>query len=49
MYLDPTVTDIRDSFLKTESRSSEVLEKNAKLGPIERIIRDLIRIFAPLL
>ncbi|MBQ3015354.1 MAG: PLDc N-terminal domain-containing protein [Clostridia bacterium] len=45
---DPVIADIRDSFMKTESVSAEILPSEAKLGFCERVIRTLIRIFAPL-
>ena len=44
-----SVTAMRDGFLDTESKSCEILQKNARLRFHERIIRDLIRIFAPLM
>ena len=46
---DPVIMDIRDSFMKTEGVSAEIMPSEAKLGFSERIIRTLIRIFAPLL
>lgn len=46
---DPVIMDIRDSFMKTESVSTEISPGEAKPGFSERIIRTLIRIFAPLL
>ena len=49
IFKDRAVIDIRDSFMKTESVSLEILPEDAKLGFYERIIRTLIRIFAPLL
>ena len=44
-----SVLDIRESFMKTESVSGEILPSDAKLGISERIIRNLVRILAPLL
>jgi cardiolipin synthase len=44
-----TVSAMRDGFLDTQSKSHEILPKNARLRFHERIIRDLIRIFAPLM
>ena len=49
IYGDSVLADIRNSFLKTERRSPEVLAENAKLGIREKIARDVMRIFAPLL
>ena len=46
---DSVVKDIRDSFMLTESVSLEISQSEAKLGIAEKIIRTLIRIFAPLL
>ncbi len=46
---DHVVMDIRDSFMKTESVSTEISPNEAKPGFSERVIRILIRIFAPLL
>lgn len=43
------IEDIRESFMKTESVCGEILPSKAKLGLSERVIRNLIRIFAPLL
>ena len=43
------VEQIRESFMKTEGASGEILPSEAKMGFGERIIRNLIRIFAPLL
>lgn len=43
------VEDIRESFMRTQSVSGEILPSEVKLGMSERIIRNLIRIFAPLL
>ncbi len=49
MFGDPVITDIRNSFMKTESVSSEQLSSECHLNLRQKIIRDLIRIFAPLL
>ena len=49
VYGSESVSAMRDGFLDTESKSREILPKNARLRFHERIIRDLIRIFAPLL
>ena len=49
VYGSDAVAAMRDGFLDTESKSHEILPKNARLRFHERIIRDLIRIFAPLM
>ena len=49
IFNDPSVKEIRDSFMQTESVSLEILPSEAKLNLTEKIIRTLIRIFAPLL
>ena len=45
----PTVKDIRDEFLKTVSVSVEIDEDEAKLTFFEKLVKILIRLFAPLL
>jgi len=49
IYGDRVIPRMRDSFLKTEGASSEITPRDAHLGFAERICRDLIRVFAPLL
>ena len=49
MYRTPTVLDIREGFLKTVSVSNQKDSKDARLTLFEWIIRNLIKIFAPLL
>lgn len=49
MYSTPTVTEIRDEFMKTVSVSNLKDSKAVKLTPVEWIVRNIIRIFAPLL
>ena len=49
MFMCPEIIKMRDSFLKTEDSSHEILESDAKLGPFERIVKALVKIFAPLL
>ena len=49
MYGTPTVVNIRDEFMKTVSVSNQKDSKDAKLTLLEWIIRNLIKIFAPLL
>ena len=49
MYGTPTVLNIRDEFMKTVSVSNQKDSKDAKLTLLEWIIRNLIKIFAPLL
>jgi len=43
------IVKMRDSFLRTEEKSHEILKADARLGPFERIVKDLVKIFAPLL
>ena len=45
----PVITDIRDSFLNTEARCSQIFASDASLNLFERMVRYAIRIFAPLL
>ena len=45
----PEIIKMRDSFLKTEYKSHEILKEEARLGPFEKLIKDLVKIFAPLL
>ncbi|MBE6644533.1 MAG: cardiolipin synthase [Ruminococcaceae bacterium] len=45
----PTVRKIREEFIKTVSVSNQKDSKAARLTPLEWIVRNLIRIFAPLL
>ena len=40
---------MRDSFLKAEEASHEILKEDARLGAFEKLIKDLVKIFAPLL
>lgn len=49
IYASPTVLDVRDEFLKTQTASDEKEKKSARLGPIEWCVRNLMRIFAPLM
>ncbi len=49
MYGAPTVYEIRDEFMKTVSVSNQKDSKDARLTLFEWIIRNLIKIFAPLL
>lgn len=49
LFMHPEIIKMRDSFLKTEEASHEILEKDAKLGPFEKLVKDLVKIFAPLL
>ena len=49
IYSSPVIYDIRDSFMRTESSSVEILEEDAKLNVFERIVRNAVKIFAPLL
>ena len=49
MYKSPTVLEIKEEFLKTLSVCEQITEKNAKLSFSQKVTKDLIRIFAPLL
>ena len=49
MYNTPTVNKIRDEFLKTLSVSHKITEEEAKLTLYEKMVKNLIRLFAPLL
>lgn len=49
MYASPTVEVARDEFIKTVGESALVDENRSKLTPREWIIRNGIRLFAPLL
>lgn len=49
LFMHPEITKMRDSFLKAQDSSHEILPKDAKLGPIEKLVKDLVQIFAPLL
>ena len=49
MFMSPEIIKMRDSFLKTEDSSHEILEADARLGPFERIVKAFVKIFAPLL
>lgn len=49
MYGTPTVASIHDEFMRTVSVSNQKDSKDAGLTPLEWIIRNLIKIFAPLL
>ena len=49
MYSTPTVLRIRDSFRDTVAASQRIDAADAKLSFFEWIIRNLVRLFAPLL
>ncbi len=49
MYASPTVEVCRDEFLKTVEKSEQVDENKTRLTPSERIVRNAIRLFAPLM
>lgn len=49
MFACPEIVKMRDSFLLTEDASHEILEEDAKLGPFEKLVKDMVKIFAPLL
>ena len=44
-----SINYMRDEFLKTESSCREIISEEAHLGFLEKILRSLIKIFAPLL
>ncbi len=49
MYLSPTLKDIRDDYMKTLTECHRITEDEAKLGPLEWLIKCALRLFAPLL
>ena len=49
IYSSPTVVNIRDGFMKTVSVSERKNMKEVRLTPFEWIVRNIMRIFAPLL
>ena len=49
IFRDPVVLDIRDSFMETQRVCEEMLVCDCKLTFSQKVIRDMIRIFAPLL
>ena len=49
MYNTPTVVDIKEQFLLSVSVSCEIDEREAKLTLYEKLVKNLIRLFAPLL
>lgn len=49
IYGSPVVYDIRNSFMETIATSSSVLFEDARLTVFERIVRNAVKIFAPLL
>ncbi|MBO7304969.1 MAG: cardiolipin synthase [Clostridia bacterium] len=49
MYGTPSVLNLKDNFLATAAASEEQSEPGARLTLAERIVRSLMRIFAPLL
>lgn len=49
MYNTPTIATIKEEYLYTVSQSDEIDFKEARLTPFERLVRNLIRLFAPLL
>ena len=49
MYKTPTVSDVRDSFMKTLETSEIVTRKKSRLTFVEWIFRTGIKIFSPLL
>ncbi len=49
LYASPQIPRMRDEFLKTVSMSDERDDKEARLTFIEWLIRNIVRVFAPLL
>lgn len=49
IYASPVVADIRRDFLDTLSSSHRMTGEEARLGPFAKLVRCMIRIFAPLL
>lgn len=49
MYRSPVALDIRDDFLATLDSSHKMTKTELKLGLRERLLRSLIKLFAPLL
>ncbi len=49
MYNTPTVEKIKEQFLKTQAVSHKISEREARLTIFEKLVRNLIRLFAPLL
>ncbi len=49
MYATPTVLSARDEFLKTKDESELVGEERSRLTPTEWLMKNAIRLFAPLL
>lgn len=45
----PTVTDIRDGFVRTNECSLRIDARSARLGPIEWLVKLAVRVFAPLM
>ena len=49
IYGSPEIMDMRDGFIETISKSREIGKKEARLNIVERVVRILVRMFAPLL
>lgn len=49
LFMHPEIIKMRDSFLRAEDKSHEILEADAKLSVFESIVKSLVKIFAPLL
>ena len=49
LFGHPEIIKMRDSFLKTEDLSCEILVTDAKLTLVEKLVKNLVKIFAPLL
>ena len=49
IFASEVVKDAKNEFMKTLSKSEKITEKAARLGFNERVIRNILRIFAPLM
>jgi cardiolipin synthase len=49
MYGTATVSEIRDAYMKTLADSRKITAKEARLNLLERLIRNAVRLIAPLL
>ena len=49
MYGTATVSEIRDAYMKTLADSKKITAKEARLNLLERLIRNAVRLIAPLL
>jgi cardiolipin synthase len=49
IYKNSTVTKVKEDFLKTVPISKQITLEDCSKGPISIFIRDVLRIFAPLM